>query len=466
VWSVRSARSDSRRCKGRRAGDEVRLCTIARMVVPYASRVASLGMLLPLAACSFDSPRGGLDPSTDDPGMDPGEVQSVVPSNGLGTSALTDGDAELDTAATGLLELDTDSGAIRRTGGDLFRAPGEGYDQTSKIFFRVVAQTGAPSIGMFSFASLRVAASGGIRARGKNALALAAEGMIAIDGLLDLTGGAGACPGTVGGIDQMQCAGPGGNRGGLHGAAAMGPGAGGAGTGGPSGYAESGGGGGGHLTAGGSGGLGLSTTRGAAGAAFGRESLEPLVGGGGGGGGADEPQTGAVGAAGGGGGGAVQIVSATQIRIGPSTGAGTDCGINAGGGGAGRSNNSSAGGGGGGGGGILLEAPEVALGTGCWLGANGGGGSGAHFAAPGTTGRLSAVAAAGSTEGSNGTRSSGDGGAGGALDAAQPGEDGTDEAGGGGGGGGVMRVNTLDARRFSRGGMICPSVSEGSVRLE
>jgi len=76
------------------------------------------------------------------------------------------------------------------------------------------------------------------------------------------------------------------------------------------------------------------------------------------------------------------------------------------------------------------------------------------------------TAAAGSIEGSSGTRRSGDGGAGGAREAARPGEDGLDEAGGAGGGVGVTRVNTLDAQRFSRGGMISPSVSEGAVRLE
>ena len=389
----------------------------------------------------------------------------IVPSNGLGVQALLDGEAELDTASTGGLVIETDTGAIRRDpGGELVRAAGEGFDAASKIFFRIVAQPSAPSIGVFSFASLRVAPGTTLRARGRNALALVAQGAIAIDGILNLTGGPGACGAGDDPPDHARCAGPGGGAGGDHDAAAPAPGGGGGATGGPSGFAESGGGGGGHGGAGGIGGQGLTmnTTRGASGPAFGSPSLEPLTGGGGGGGGGDEPQTQQPGASGGGGGGAVQLVSNTAIRIGPATG----CGINAGGAGAGQSFSSSGGAGGGAGGGVLLEAPEVALGAGCGLAANGGGGSGAHLAQPGTTGLLSTMPAAGSREGSNGTRSAGNGGDGGAAADPTAGGDGNDESGGGGGGSGVMRVNTRDGSRFTQSGIVSPSATMGAVVLE
>jgi hypothetical protein len=426
-----------------------------RVVVSCAARVASLVAALPLAACGFDAPRTDVDAGRDGLGL--------VPSNGLERRALTDGDGVLDTASTGALVIDADTGAIRRASGETVRAAGEGYDQASKIHFRIVAQTGAPAIGVFSLASLHVAAGTAIRARGRNALALAAAGEIALDGILDLTGGASACLTGDDRVDDAQCAGPGGGLGGPNNAAAPGPGGGGGATGGPQGYAESGGGGGGHLEAGGIGGLGTTNTvRGAPGAIFGSASLEPLTGGGGGGGGGNEPQTGARGAAGGGGGGAVQLVSSASVRIGP----GTACGINAGGGGAGRSFDSSGGGGGGAGGGILLEAPDVALGAGCGLAANGGGGSGAHFAAPGANGRLSMIAAPGSVEGSGGQRNAGDGGDGGASTTPQAGENGNDEAGGGGGGLGAVRINTVGGTRLTSAGVICPPATEGAVRLE
>ncbi len=417
-----------------------------------------------LAACRFDLPDPPDPVAGPDGGMDgPGPSGRIVPSNGLGTRVFTDGAARLDTTSTGGLVIDTDTGEIRRVSGEVVRAAGEGTDPVSSISFRVVLQPGRPAIGVFSFASLSIAAGTTIRARGRNALALAAAGEIVIAGLLDLTGGPAACFTGLSRVDDAQCAGPGGGLGGTNDAAAPAPGGGGGGTGGPSGFAESGGGGGGHRTAGGLGGQGLNTTRGAPGPAFGSATLEPLTGGGGGGGGGDEQQIGGQrGATGGGGGGAVQIVSDAAIRIGP----GKSCGINAGGGGAGRSFSSSGGGGGGAGGGILLEAPQVALDTGCGLAANGGGGSGAHNAQPGAIGRLSTMAAPGSIEGSGGVRAAGDGGDGGALGAPQPGEDQTDEAGGAGGGVGAVRVNTLDGTRFTRTGITCPPPTEGAIRLE
>lgn len=386
----------------------------------------------------------------------------IVPSNGIPVAALTDGDAALDTEATGSLEIDADTGLVM-AGATTVRAAGTGYDASSKIAFSVIAQTDAPSIGVFSFGALRVAAGTVIRARGTNAVAFVAQGAIAIDGLVDVTGGAEACSLTL--ADLAQCAGPGGMQGGGPNMAASGPGGGGLGSGGPSGFAESGGGGGGHGSDGASGGAGTTnnTTVGSPGPMFGSAGLSPLIGGGGGGGGGDEPQQSTLGATGGGGGGAIQIVSATSIALGGAT----SCGINAGGGGAGVSHASSGGGGGGAGGGILLEAPAIMLAVACVLAANGGGGSGAHNAERGTTGLLAGTRAPGSIEGSSGSRNSGDGGPGGALEGpAGAGESRSDEAGGGGGGVGYIDVKTVDGARFTKTGTVSPAATQSAISVQ
>jgi len=143
----------------------------------------------------------------------------IVPSNGIPVATLTDGDADLDTTGVGVLDVNTDTGAIAGV-----RAAGPGYDGASHIYFATVVQASAPTIGVFAFGSLHVAAGTTVRAHGGNALALVAEGTIEIDGIVDVTGGATAC--TSGVTDLAQCAGPGGMTGGGPQASASGAGAG------------------------------------------------------------------------------------------------------------------------------------------------------------------------------------------------------------------------------------------------
>ncbi len=388
---------------------------------------------------------------------------SLVPSNGIPASALTRSD--IGRRITGTIIFNTDDGAIESPTGDVLREPGLGVDPDLSIDFSIVTQDGGPNIGVFSLRTWVIESGVTVRARGNNAFALVAGEEIIVNGVIDVTGGDGACAPSFSFDDDAQCPGPGGLAGGGPNQAANGAGAGGRGTGGGSGFAEGGGGGGGHRGRGGEGGVGATgnTENGAGGDTFGSAALVPLSGGGGGGGGGDEPQVpGSRGGTGGGGGGAVQLVAGVAITIAPD---GAVCGINAGGGGAGGADTSAGGGGGGAGGGVLVEAPVVTLESGCVLAANGGSGSGASSGDPGVVGQLSASPAPGS-DGSN-NRNSGDGGDGSADDEAQ-GEDGgsdTDEAGGGGGGSGAIRVNTFpDA--FSPQGTSSPRERTGTLGRE
>jgi hypothetical protein len=207
---------------------------------------------------------------------------------------------------------------------------------------------------------------------------------------------------------------------------------------------DNGGGGGGYGQAGGAGGQDTAgstcTTKPTGGAAYGNDTLVPLLGGTGGASGQNATAGDPAPAAGGSGGGAIQITTQGVLRI--------DGVINVGGGG-GRGGNASAtagcgnaGGGGGSGGAVLLEAASIE-GSG-WVTANGGGGGGGavkpSIAGDGEPGQPSSTPAKGGLGGGTGG-AGGDGGTG----LASPPKDGvtaTEGGGGGGGGAGRIRLNT------------------------
>jgi hypothetical protein len=335
---------------------------------------------------------------------------------------------------TANITVNTDNGAIMGPGA-LARAAGPGV--VNGIGFHSVAQTGGPSVGVFSVAGLTLASGAKITVTGGSAFALASSGAVTIAGVVDASCGMMPGPGGfAGGMPGMDGGGP------MAGAGKAGSGTGGGGA------PASGGGGGGYGDTGGSGGL-YTGAAANAGVVWG-DLVSPtfiLVGGPGGGGG------GAMGAGkGGGGGGAVQIAVNDAITI-----SGT---INVGGCGGAKAGKTSGGGGGGAGGAIVIEAARVTLATSAVLAANGGGGgAGDDMSNPGSDANASTVPAPGglATAGAGG-----DGGNGGASNA-KPGQhftngrDGTIPVAsandyGGGGGGGVGRI-AIRAQNPTMGGI-------------
>ncbi len=264
------------------------------------------------------------------------------------------------TGADAPVSIDTDTGAITGANGPI-RAPGEGLDATSGIYFETRAQAGNPGLGVFVMQGLTIDAGARLNATGDNALVLLVNGAANLHGRLHVS--ANGNQGGVGGYDGGGASQPG-----------SGP------CGGTPGQGEqashgcnSGSGGGGHAGAGGSGGnstCGSDFPGGAGGTGTcGVPELVPLVGGSGGAGGVPIPNVAANPGVGGGGGGAVQLSASDTITV--SSGGG----INAGGGG-GRQCTSAGGAGAGSGGAILLEGPSVTVLGGGALAANGGGGGG------------------------------------------------------------------------------------------
>lgn len=283
------------------------------------------------------------------------------------------------------------------------------------IGFRVAAQAGGPSVGVFSVARFTLADGATMTFTGQNAFALASAGPVEIDGTVDAGCAAGNKPG------------PGGYAGGAMGTpngAGMGGGT--AGTG--DGTLAGGGGGGGYGDIGGSG-TGIGSN---AGVIWG--DLTPatflLAGGAGGGAGGNN------GGAGGAGGGAVQISANDEITV-----AGK---ITVGGCGGQGMVKKGGGGGGGAGGAIVLEGARVTLAAAAVLAANGGGGGGGDNGKTGTDGQPSVMAAPGGMGMGMGAA----GGAGGASNG-MPGQHRTQGGStpltaalkfGGGGGGGCGRI--------------------------
>lgn len=297
-------------------------------------------------------------------GCDEGAGQCMVPSNVDAESVgAGNGDVVLQPGGSGVV-YDTDTGEISEDG-QIIRPAGEGLDSASGIAFAVHDQGGdAPGLGVFSMGSLTVPDGATLIGQGANALVLAVDGDVQIDGIVSVTA-----------TDEVG--GPGGSAGGAVGTAGSGDCGGQPGTGSyPGDNCTSGGGGAGYSATGGPGGDSVCAapddhTGGPGGAATcGTPALVPLLGGSGGAGGTE-----AVGGPdstpgpGGGGGGALQITAAGAIVI-SATG-----GINAGGAG-GAGSDQAGGAGGGAGGAVLLEAPVVSVAVGAVLAANGGGGGG------------------------------------------------------------------------------------------
>jgi hypothetical protein len=321
------------------------------------------------------------------------------------------------------------------------------------VSYAVVEQDNGPELCVLAMASLDIRPGATLRAVGSRALVLLVSGEVSIAGTLDV-GGYGNQPGAGGGdVGQSSVGSPE--------ACAGGDGEG-------EGYRDSGGGGGGHGGAGGFGGQAGSgedvASRGAAGEAHGNDDLTPLRGGCGGGNGSGSRGGDSSGGAGG---GAVQVSSATAVRV---TGIG---GIAAGGGGGAGGRPSHAGGGGGAGGAVLIEAPLVEIENNVIIAANGGGGGGGgtniEAGIDGPDGGFSFVESPGGAAGAGGTGS--DGAAGGFYKT----HDGNSalpaifNAGGGGGSVGRIRINT-GPEGFNGGIRLTPqgalTASQGAVQAQ
>jgi len=330
------------------------------------------------------------------------------------------------------IAINTDTGAI--TGPPmLMRAAGTGV--INGIGYHVAAQSGGPSVGIFSVAGLSLASGFKISITGSNAFALASAGGVEIDGFVDasctaMTPGPGGFAGGAAASDGGGMAGAG--KAGTS-AAPMGP--------------ASGGGGGAYGDAGGSGGL-ITGAMANGGVPWGDLTTPGfiLVGGAGGGGGGLP-----MGGKGGGGGGAVQIAVNGALVV-----TGT---IDVGGCGGQHGGKGTGGGGAGSGGAIVLEAVHVTLASSAVLAANGGGGAGGDDKSMnGNDANASVAPASGGGTMSSGGGNGGNGGASNGMPGQHftYGRDGTIPDAtmdfGGGGGGGVGRI-AVRAQNASMGGI-------------
>jgi hypothetical protein len=386
------------------------------------------------AACGSPSPGVGADG-----GPDGTAVPSIVASNTVTRADLATGIAPLVVPAGATFVFDTDQGAMYDAGNGNapIRIAGPGVQDG--VFYRTDDQNRA----FFAVQSVMLGERAILRGVGNRALILVADGPVEIHGIIDVS--AGHCSVRTNGLD---CAGPGGGRGGLATMSATGcsPGQRGnaqvgiAGGSGGGGFASPGGAGGGAVLN-----ASISVTGGAGGSGAGcpGPALDPLMGGSGGYDGSGPASA----RAGGGGGGAVQITSYTSIALVSPTVASTG-GVWAGGaggsGGAPGGSGPISGGGGGAGGAILLEAPTIDINPGVVLAANGGGGGVGGLMVDGQSGQFGATPASGGS-GPSGCA----GGAGavkntGAVDGTSADAAVNSNAGGGGGGGiGRTRINAI-----------------------
>ncbi|MFN0250450.1 MAG: hypothetical protein ACKV2T_26455 [Kofleriaceae bacterium] len=356
-----------------------------------------------------------------------GRCNGVDPSNGL-ASALDDAANATELVLVGEATIDTDAGTITDTIGA--KSPLTQTLTSSPVpVFVVIAKS---------------IATNKITVTGSRALALVADGIIAIDGHIAVDAKSDvAGPGAM--LDEVGCRG---------GNSAQGT------SGSP------GAGGGGFGSAGGAGGSGgKPAVAGATGGAVsGNLELAPLRGGcPGGHPGGRTLDTNANASDPGAGGGAIQIVSNTSIRL------GADGFISANGGG-GKGSSTPVfcvsdgpcgdGEGGGSGGGILLEAPVVEMAGTSGLTANGGAGSCATQGAASNGLASERVALGQRCSGDTGDGGNGAASANGATNGGDG--SGTGPVGGGGGGGaGRIRVNLPAGATFVPGGVASPAASVG-----
>lgn len=334
------------------------------------------------------------------------------------------------------------------------------YEVHNGIGFRVASIPGAGKLGVWTFASLSVAAGSTVEIFGANGAALVAAGDLKLDGRIDATCAANLYV-TGGAVPNI--AGPGGFAGAASDGSVKGGGSGG-GSSADSAHGA-GGGGAGYADVGGAGGDQGTDRGGGGGAAVGGPTLSPLVGGAGGGAGGEN---GGNAAPGGGGGGIVVLVALGTITVGAGAAVG---GINAGGcGGSAQLGTTLAGvggGGGGAGGAIWLQAPLVHLAPLGVLAANGGGGAagGALAGTLGANGQAGQLGA-GAATGGNALAPNGSGGPGAAGDRAMGGGGGSATSSGGGGGGAVgrIRIETLAGKgTLDSGAVSSPSAAQGTI---
>jgi hypothetical protein len=324
------------------------------------------------------------------------------------------------------------------------------------IGYRLAPQTSGPSVAIFSFKSLKIAAGAQVTVLSNSAgsfpVAFVASNDIDLEGSIDVQGtcmpGSPVAGGYSGGAAAMTTGGDGGGNGKGKGGGSNATGGGGGGGGA---YGEAGGKGGDIGGAGGN-------IGGAGGTLQGDLTVnDPFLFGGAGGGAGGAVNGAATGGAGGSGGGFVQLVSNQQIVLGPSSV------INASGchGATGTADKIGAGGGGAGGG-ILIEARTLQVNAGTILLANGGAGGGGGNGSSGEDGHSDDTdAASGGGGGSHGT-DGGDGGhtthlAGGNAQAPSGG----DTAGGGGGGSvGRIAIKVKSGNPALSGAVMSPVVGE------
>ncbi len=336
----------------------------------------------------------------------------LAPSN-VGMQACLDGatveaDATIPDGAT----MNTDSGAITLSGGGTLSIPSES----------IAAPAGGVPVRCFRVNDVTI---GDVSVIGAAALAIAANGTVAINGHLSIDAHDFNAPGPGHLSAAASCNG---------------------GNGTSAGFANSGGGGGGGFgAAGGIGGsAGTGSSGGSAGPPNGNDELVPLRGGCSGGGPANIAIK--LNAA-----GALQIVSRVGINF------AEDAGISANGWGGNETADTLANRGGGSGGGILLEGPTVSTRSRSFLVANGGGGGGKSPGSPGMISTIGAPGGAGNASGSYGA-----GGQGGALLNAVYGSSGSSMGGGGGGAQGRIRVNAYNVFVPDGAAIISPIVSTGT----
>jgi len=360
--------------------------------------------------------------------FDTNRCNKLDPSNNMAVH-LDNAEAQSGVTFSGTATINTSTGSISDGSGSLSLSTAFDNSQAVDVFIIRVGSLVAQNINV----------------TGSRALAIVADGSIAINGKLDVSASA-STYGAGSHTTDSACVGKNGN----------------------SGAGWTGGGGGAFGGAGGRGGLAGTVIGGLGGTASGNTTLTPLRGGcrggssGGGtisGSGGDfEP---------GGGGGAVQLVSNTAITVSFNG----DIAAN-GGGALGYTGTLTLacfigqrcypGDGGGSGGGILLEAPVVTVASGGGLFANGGGGSCFH-SNHGSDGLLSTSRAQGGD--CNASNRSGDGGASTASSGTNASNLGgtTSNSSGGGGGVGRIRVNQAPGVAFSPAGTVSPPATAGNV---
>jgi hypothetical protein len=311
----------------------------------------------------------------------------------------------------------------------------------SGVTFTSVAQwPSGPELAVLRVGSLEVATDAVVRVIGSRPFVVIAAGEVRLRGRIDIAG-RNTTPGAGGHPTQM------------------GPGAGSDAEQSGS-WSDPGGGGAGHATIAREGGASEAGTLagGAPGGPYGDSTIAVLEGGSGGGRGGPG---GCTRTSGGGGGGAIQIYSATRIRIDVDGAIDAGGGGGLGGNGCSASGNAGAGSGGGSGGVILLQAPQIEqLGM---LGANGGGGGGGGSSGtagnPGEDAHLDGTpAAGGATLGTYGYA-----GGNGGFETTDPvpgtAAPGTGASGGnsGSGGGSIGFIRILTQQAFTNEGSISPA---------